>query len=492
MTKLLVPGTPEPGTNHIFRMFATTQRFCLLTRLPNLYIRTCGAQQVSSHLQNHAFRQTVCCLPGTQYCSSNWTDITRSISSFLQPTSNSNTNNQLTNEYFKKCEVQNLCFQSHASSVIQTSLVHTGKGSHGKAEKTDDVVNMALNENGDENDRIQRVQSGSNGAPKKKKKKPKSKVVDKVVYEVLGFATAEEYNMDSLTLELERELYQVNEITDVEDAVHAHDAFPRSQYPRPEMLIYKQGCIVFWNFPKEKREYVLQIAAKHGNNPLPPHEIEDEDLPWEISNRDTPDFISHVIHIPKSMMAQPDEDGNVTIDPRAEERRAALYTFSDAMMRIMKLHVLKEEMRKYSETVEDIPEKWKCQEKSKNFNKEFVSESYGYLFSFRHKLNLDEDLILSDQEESDFYWERDELNALFKKVHRYYGTNNQMKRMNDQLTYHQELLQSMDSMLQHEHSSKLETTIIWLIAVEIFIAVIHMVYEDYIKSRIIRGKSYFT
>ncbi len=100
-----------------------------------------------------------------------------------------------------------------------------------------------------------------------------------------------------------------------------------------------------------------------------------------------------------------------------------------------------------------------------------VMQKTGELFSLRHQINLSSDLLISP----DFYWDRDNLDALYNKTCQFYSIGRRTRVTNEKLNHCSELVELMRTHLSERHSLKLEWMIILLIAVEVVFEIIHYI-----------------
>ena len=75
----------------------------------------------------------------------------------------------------------------------------------------------------------------------------------------------------------------------------------------------------------------------------------------------------------------------------------------------------------------------------------------------------------------EFYWEHENLEALYHKLHNYLSITRRTDVMNEKLTQCYELLELISGHLNDKHHVRLEWMIIALITVEVFFEIAHMV-----------------
>merc|ERR1719233_2579878 len=103
----------------------------------------------------------------------------------------------------------------------------------------------------------------------------------------------------------------------------------------------------------------------------------------------------------------------------------------------------------------------------------------GEFFALKHSINLDSDLL----DVPDFYWDRSQLEKIYQKAFTHFNVSKRTSVMNERLAHCVELTEMMSTNFNHKHASRLETIIIWLIAVEVFIEFFHLFEKYYIDKK---------
>ena len=89
----------------------------------------------------------------------------------------------------------------------------------------------------------------------------------------------------------------------------------------------------------------------------------------------------------------------------------------------------------------------------------------GELFIERNFVNLHSEIL----DTPEFFWNYPELEPFYRRTTHYLDTNKRVEVLNRQLGVVHELFEMLSSELNHQHSSRLEWTIIILIFIEICI-----------------------
>jgi uncharacterized Rmd1/YagE family protein len=96
-----------------------------------------------------------------------------------------------------------------------------------------------------------------------------------------------------------------------------------------------------------------------------------------------------------------------------------------------------------------------------------IRKKMGELFIERNSINLHLDVL--DQPE--FFWDHPELESLYILIANYLDLSNRLEVLNQRLGIVHELFEMLGNELNHQHSSRLEWTIICLIIIEVLLSI---------------------
>lgn len=83
------------------------------------------------------------------------------------------------------------------------------------------------------------------------------------IYDIVAFATAEEYDLEALTAGLKhQDLYEPGGIENNPDVVHAVAKYQVDQEPR-EIFFFREGSVVLWNTNDLESSNVLSFLKKY-------------------------------------------------------------------------------------------------------------------------------------------------------------------------------------------------------------------------------------
>uniref|UniRef100_A0A023GEP2 Putative conserved secreted protein n=1 Tax=Amblyomma triste TaxID=251400 RepID=A0A023GEP2_AMBTT len=269
----------------------------------------------------------------------------------------------------------------------------------------------------------------------------------------VAYSTAEEYDLASILKALERQgLYKEKVISeDLTDVLYASAKYRVNEEPR-ELFIFREGSVVFWNFPEIERNAVLQFLKPHEEHSYSPSLVNQE-----------VEALEFVYHENKTRF----HDGNIFLSTEGESDLEK-YTFSSGLALSVKLAIWEASLDGYVDSIEGIIEDMK-EGRTIRMTREQVFRKTGELFSLRHLINLSSDLL----DTPDFYWDRPTLESLYLKVIKYMNINRRTKVMNEKLTHCCELMDLLSHHLEDKHHVRLEVMIIVLILVEVVFECLH-------------------
>uniref|UniRef100_A0A3Q2XWF8 Required for meiotic nuclear division 1 homolog n=1 Tax=Hippocampus comes TaxID=109280 RepID=A0A3Q2XWF8_HIPCM len=158
------------------------------------------------------------------------------------------------------------------------------------------------------------------------------------------------------------------------------------------------------------------------------------------------------------------EHGNFILSKHSEEHDAVLekFAFSNALCLSVKLAIWEVSLDNFVESIQSIPETLKSGTRVKLSSAE-VMQKIGELFTLRHCINLSSDLLLTP----DFYWDRENLEKIYDKTCQFLSINRRVKVVNEKLEHCTQLTDLMRSHLSEKHSLRLEWMIVILITIEV-------------------------
>jgi len=102
-----------------------------------------------------------------------------------------------------------------------------------------------------------------------------------------------------------------------------------------------------------------------------------------------------------------------------------------------------------------------------------IRKKMGALFIERNSINLHVDVL----DTPEFFWEYSELEPLYAMTANYLDVETRVEVLNQRLDVIHELFEMLGNELNHQHSSRLEWTIIWLIIIEVLLSLLRDVFR---------------
>ncbi len=102
-----------------------------------------------------------------------------------------------------------------------------------------------------------------------------------------------------------------------------------------------------------------------------------------------------------------------------------------------------------------------------------ISKKMGELYMERHFINLHTDVL----DVPEFFWDHPDLEPLYRRTAHYLDVTKRADQLNKWLGVIHDLFEILSSELNHQHSSRLEWTIIVLIVIEVVITLLKYLFH---------------
>ncbi|TYZ57433.1 hypothetical protein PybrP1_003673 [[Pythium] brassicae (nom. inval.)] len=197
-------------------------------------------------------------------------------------------------------------------------------------------------------------------------------------------------------------------------------------YRQKDVFYFATGCTVFWGLTRTEEQGHLRALTAFSVGPVKQIEVEDMDYTYGEATSIVNDAI--------------------TLSSNLASEKLAI---SFAMAQSAKLDVFEERVEETIQQTKHIPQNL---------------ATTGSI----HDVNLNSDML----DEPDFFWEDDEYEPLYKKMMRYLDVENRVQILNTRLDILRELLDVLSQQLAHQHDTKLEWIVIWLIVAEVVVQIV--------------------
>ena len=313
--------------------------------------------------------------------------------------------------------------------------------------------------------------------PKKKKIPPR-----RDAWSVVGYSTADQYNLlalhDGL---LDQGYYQRLPLS---EDLEANCLCVRSIYsnlspshddsnPDMEILLAKDifffadGSIIFWNMPQLERTQVLDFLRRAEG-------VEDGPFELESIEEESEKIVYSASSSPNA--ATSFSNGSIKLASKVPEDEQSLekYAFSNAIAASVKLGMLESKLDRLIDSVDFVISDLKSDGKIMMSEAEVLKKT-GEIFFMKSEINLRLDLL----DTPDFYWDREKLETLYNSTCKHLTIQKRTDVINQKLAHCTELMELLSTHLKDKHHVKLEWYIIVLIMVEVVFELAHFL-ERYV------------
>ena len=149
-----------------------------------------------------------------------------------------------------------------------------------------------------------------------------------------------------------------------------------------------------------------------------------------------------------------------------------LLSLSHGLAQSVKLSTFEAAIQKTFNTTKHIPEDLAHWGKIPLSRRE-IRRKMGELFLERNSINLHFDVL----DTPEFFWEYPELEPLYAMIANYLDIETRVEVLNQRLDVVHELFEMLGNELNHQHSSRLEWTIIGLIIIEVALTLLRDVFQ---------------
>lgn len=223
------------------------------------------------------------------------------------------------------------------------------------------------------------------------------------------------------------------------DVIHLE--IKQDKATKGDIFYFPYGCVVLWGLDEFEEKLVLERVKQFEKDPM--NRLERDDFTFIYG---------------ETMKIEEDE---IFIQNKSATTKLAI---SHGLAQSVKLTIFEETVHKTIETTKVLPNELASAGKITLSRKE-ISKKMGELFIERNIINLNSEIL----DTPEFFWEFPELEPFYRKTAHYLDISKRVEAMNKRLTVIHELFEILSNELNHQHSSRLEWTIIILIIIEVII-----------------------
>lgn len=216
-----------------------------------------------------------------------------------------------------------------------------------------------------------------------------------------------------------------------------------------DVFYFPYGALVCWNMTKEAAQQFVSITKSFEYRPV--EEIETDEFTYLYDT--TPKISEDEIILPN----------------RDVLTKLAI---SHGIAQSVKLGTFEIAIQKTFNHMQYIPEDLAKHGKISLSRRE-IRRKMGELFLERNSINLHFNVLDSPE----FFWEYPELEPLYTMTINYLDLEKRGQVLNQRLGVIHELFEMLGTELNHQHSSRLEWIIIWLIVIEVIVSLLNDVFQ---------------
>ncbi len=260
----------------------------------------------------------------------------------------------------------------------------------------------------------------------------------------VSFCTAVSYDLSALANSLDRKNYQVTLSRDV--------LVLKSIQHGAELFIFNHGCFVCWGLSKRSEQKWIHYIHNFARDPLTT--IEMDFFSFQMGEETT--IISH----------ERFKLDIITLESTNPQIKLAIsYGLAQSIKLVSFEAAIQVTVQKNSSLPTDI-----AKYGSITLSRRAIFKRIGEIFLARSSINLNSEFL----DTPEFFWRNPNLEMYYTMTIKFLDIPARVTALNQKLDVLQELLDILNTQLQHRHSTLLETIIIALIMIEILISVFQL------------------
>ncbi|WP_232051861.1 RMD1 family protein [Aquicella siphonis] len=215
-----------------------------------------------------------------------------------------------------------------------------------------------------------------------------------------------------------------------------------------DIYFFNHGCFVSWGFKKKFEDKLVEVVKMFSIHPL--RHIESDHFYYQYGKETSID--SH-------------EKLRVDIITLDSEEALIKLAISYGLAQSIKLEAFEEAIQQAIRTNSELPEDIATRGEI-SLSRRAIFKRIGEIFIARSSINLNIEYL----DAPEFFWRNPSMEPYYIMTKKYLDIPSRVMALNQKLDVLQELLDILNSQVQHRHSSLLESIIILLIVVEIIIS----------------------
>ncbi len=213
-----------------------------------------------------------------------------------------------------------------------------------------------------------------------------------------------------------------------------------------DIFCFPYGVVVMWGLNVEEEQEFLILLKDYQN------------VPQEIYECDLMSFtFGNEARIVEEVIELPDTDV------------LSRLAISHGLAQSVRLATFESLIQKTIDKTKNIPEQLAARGKI-TLSKKEIRKKMGELFLERSSINLHFDIL----DVPEYFWDHSELEPLYVMIANHLDLETRVEVLNQRLDIVHDLFEMLGNELNHQHSSKLEWIIIWLIVIEVLLNIVHL------------------
>lgn len=247
-----------------------------------------------------------------------------------------------------------------------------------------------------------------------------------------GYNTAASYRMVDLHQNLKGQ-YEIERL---------HNVLHQKHQENGDIFYFPYGSVVFWNVKENIQKEILESLKEFEEQPLDKIEFDE----FEVQFGDKAKVYDDMMTLPN-------------------EKRETKLALSHGIAQSVKLGAFEEALANTFEKNRSIPEDLAKHGKI-SLSRNEIRKKMGQLFIERSSINLHVDIL----DTPDFFWDHPHLESLYEMIASELEIETRGEMLNQRLDVIKELFEMLGNEVNHQHSSRLEWIIIWLILLEVLLS----------------------
>lgn len=214
--------------------------------------------------------------------------------------------------------------------------------------------------------------------------------------------------------------------------------------PKGDIFYFAYGCVVLWGFTEEEEQAILGSLKEFEKDSLLKPEMDEFTFVYGDTMRI--------------------EEDEISLQTKNTLTKLAI---SYGLAQSVKLTTFEETIQKTIDNTKNLPQDLATKGKI-SMSRRDISRKLGELFIERNFINLHSEIL----DTPEFFWNYPELEPFYRRTAHYLDVTKRVEVLNKRLGVVHELFEILGNELNHQHSSRLEWTIIILIFIEIIIVIL--------------------